>query len=442
MTVTEHINERELVLDILLTVTRDGEYSHIALKNVLEKYQYLEKNSRAFITRVTEGTLERMIELDYIIDQFSKVPVRKQKPVIRNILRMGVYQLKYMDTVPASAACNEAVKLAERKGFRNLKGFVNGVLRNISRNLETISYPKREDGESAYLSVRYSMPEWIVTAWQKDYGTQKTEEMLQALLSEPELSVRTNEAKISSEDLKKRLETEGVTVRQNETLPYALFLSGFDHLKALPSFEEGLFYVQDESSMRVAELAEPHDGDFVIDVCAAPGGKSIHIAEKLHGTGHVEARDLTPYKVGLLEENICRCGTGNMTAVCMDARVKDEASVGRADIVIADLPCSGLGVIQKKKDIKYKMTQKKQADLTKLQREILSVVHTYVKPGGTLIYSTCTVNRAENEENVAWFLKEHPAFSLAGMEQILPKAGRCDGFFLARLIKDNEKKAE
>lgn len=439
---TEHINERELVLEILLTVTRDGEYSHIALKNVLDKYQYLEKNSRAFITRLSEGTLERMIELDHIIDQFSKVPVRKQKPVIRNILRMGVYQLKYMDTVPASAACNEAVKLAERKGFRSLKGFVNGVLRNISRNMENIKMPKREDGEIPYLSVSYSMPEWIVKVWEKDYGISKTEEMLQALLSEPELSIRVNEGKITPGDLKTRLETEGVTVRQNETLPYAFFISGFDHLRALPSFEEGLFYVQDESSMRVAELAQPEDGNFVIDVCAAPGGKSIHIAEKMHGTGHVEARDLTPYKVGLIEENIRRCETKNMSAVCMDARIKDDASVQKADIVIADLPCSGLGVIQKKKDIKYKMTPEKQKDLAVLQREILSVVHMYTKRGGTLIYSTCTINRAENEENVAWFLREYPEFTLVSMEQILPQAGRCDGFFLAKLKRKNEQKAE
>ena len=302
--------------------------------------------------------------------------------------------------------------------------------------------PKREDGEIPYLSVSYSMPEWIVKVWEKDYGISKTEEMLQALLSEPELSIRVNEGKITPGDLKTRLETEGVMVRQNETLPYAFFISGFDHLRALPSFEEGLFYVQDESSMRVAELAQPEDGDFVIDVCAAPGGKSIHIAEKMHGTGHVEARDLTPYKVGLIEENIRRCETKNMSAVCMDARIRDEASVQKADIVIADLPCSGLGVIQKKKDIKYKMTPEKQKDLAVLQREILSVVHAYIKPGGTLIYSTCTINREENEENVACFLREHPEFSLVSMEQILPQAGRCDGFFLAKLKRKNEQEAE
>lgn len=432
---TDNVNERELVLSILLSVTRDEEYSHIAIKNVLEKYQYLEKNRRAFITRVSEGTLERMIELDYIIDQFSKVPVRKMKPVIRNILRMGVYQLKYMDSIPASAACNEAVKLAERKGFRNLKGFVNGILRNISRNMNEISYPSREENPAAYFSIYYSMPEWIVKEWQKTYGTEMTEEMLQSFLREPELSIRTNENRISPEKLQKRLTEEGVTVRKNEKLPYAFYLSGFDYLQALPSFTEGLFYVQDESSMQVAELAAPKDGDHVIDVCAAPGGKSIHIAEKMHGTGQVDARDLTPYKVGLIEENMERCGTRNMTASCMDARILDEASIEKADIVIADLPCSGLGVIQKKKDIKYKMTPEKQEMLVKLQQEILSVVHRYVKPGGTLLYSTCTINREENEDNVAWFLKEHKEFLLESMEQILPKQGRNDGFFLAKLKK-------
>lgn len=432
---TDNVNERELVLSILLSVTRDEEYSHIAIKNVLEKYQYLEKNRRAFITRVSEGTLERMIELDYIIDQFSKVPVRKMKPVIRNILRMGVYQLKYMDSIPASAACNEAVKLAERKGFRNLKGFVNGILRNISRNMNEISYPSREENPAAYFSIYYSMPEWIVKEWQKTYGTEMTEEMLQSFLREPELSIRTNENRISPEELQKRLTEEGVTVRKNEKLPYAFYLSGFDYLQALPSFTEGLFYVQDESSMQVAELAAPKDGDHVIDVCAAPGGKSIHIAEKMHGTGQVDARDLTPYKVGLIEENMERCGTRNMTVSCMDARILDEASIEKADIVIADLPCSGLGVIQKKKDIKYRMTPEKQEMLVKLQQEILSVVHRYVKPGGTLLYSTCTINREENEDNVAWFLKEHKEFLLESMEQILPKQGRNDGFFLAKLKK-------
>ena len=432
---TEKVNERELVLAILMSVTKEEEYSHIAIQNVLTKYQYLEKNKRAFITRVSEGTLERMIELDYIIDQFSKVKVSKMKPVIRNIMRLSVYQLKYMDSIPVSAACNEAVKLTERKGFRNLKGFVNGVLRNIARNLDNVRYPVKEEDPLGYLCVHYSLPMWLAKEWTDAYGFEKTEEMAQAFLTKAELSIRTNEDKITPEKLKERLKEEGVIVRSHKMLPYAFWISGFDYLMALPSFSEGLFYVQDVSSMQVAELADPREGDYVIDVCAAPGGKSIHIAEKMHGTGMVDARDRTPYKVGLIEENKMRCATKNLKASCMDARVLDEASVGRADIVVADLPCSGLGVLRKKKDIKYKMTPEKQKSLVLLQREILNVVWNYVKPGGTLIYSTCTISHSENEENVAWFLKEHPFFTLESMKQILPGKEGNDGFFLAKLKK-------
>ena len=432
---TDNVNERELVLGILLQVTKEEEYSHIAIANVLNKYQYLEKNKRAFITRVSEGTIERMIELDYIINQFSKVPVNKMKPVIRNIMRMAVYQLKYMDNVPASAACNEAVKLAEKKGFRNLKAFVNGVLRNISRNLDEVAYPDRDSEPVKYLSICYSMPEWIIEEWIAAYGDEKTEDILKTFLQETRVSIRTNENRITPAQLKERLRKEGVTVEENPSLPYAFYISGFDYLMSLDTFQEGLFYVQDISSMQVAELAAPREGDYVIDVCAAPGGKSIHIAEKMHGTGHVDARDLTPYKVDRMEENRRRCETDNMASSCKDARVFEAESEEKADIVIADLPCSGLGVIRKKTDIKYRMTQEKQKSLVRLQQEILNVVWRYVKPQGVLIYSTCTINSRENEKNVEWFLKEHPGFRLESMEQILPRADERDGFFLAKLRK-------
>ena len=192
------VSERELVLGILLEVTEHDGYSHVVLRDVLSKYQYLDKKERAFITRVTEGTLEHMLELDYIINQFSKVSVNKMKPVIRNIMRFSVYQLKYMDSIPDSAVCNEAVKLAERKGFRNLKGFVNGVLRNIARNIDSISYPKKEENKIAYLSIRYSLPEWIVEDWMKTYGFEQTEEMAQTFLTQTKLSIRTSAARRSA----------------------------------------------------------------------------------------------------------------------------------------------------------------------------------------------------------------------------------------------------
>lgn len=437
---TNAINIRELVLEILMQVTKEGEYSHLVIRSVLEKYQYLEKQERAFLTRVSEGTLEHMIELDYVINQFSKVKVNKMKPVIRNIMRMSVYQLKYMDSVPASAACNEAVKLAKRKGFSSLSGFVNGVLRNIARNLDQITYPKEEEDPVQFLSVCYSMPEWIVTKWIRDYGMEQTKETLSAFLTDAPIMIRTNCTKISPAALEERLKSEHVTVKKvtledAKELDYAFLISDFDYLNALPSFQEGLFYVQDISSMMVAEYVDPKEGDVVVDVCAAPGGKSIHIAEKLNGTGMVFARDLTEYKVSLIEENIARHQLANIKAQQQDALVLDESMIGKADIVVADLPCSGLGVMRKKTDIKYKMDEAKQKDLEKLQREMLAVVHKYVRAGGTLLYSTCTINRGENEENAAWFLKEYPEFELVKSKQFFPKKEYGDGFFLAKFIR-------
>lgn len=428
------VNERELVLEVLLAVTRDGEYSHVSLRNVLDNYQFLDKAERAFITRVAEGTLEHMIELDYIIDQFSKVKTGRMKPVIRNIIRSGVYQLKYMDSVPASAACNEAVKLAEGRGFAGLKGFVNGVLRNISRNLDQVIYPDRKDIRK-WLSVTYSMPEWILGMWLGEYDIETVETMLEDFQKEKPLSVRCNLSRISREALAAKLTEEGVGVTLHPELKSALYLSDYDYLGAIKAFRQGLFFVQDVSSMRVAEWAEPKAGDYVIDVCGAPGGKALHIADMLDGTGHVEARDLTEYRTGLIRDNILRSGMANIESVCQDAAVYDEASKDKADILVADLPCSGLGVLGRKTDLKYKATPEAIGSLQKLQRGILSVSSQYVRPGGKLIYSTCTICRRENEENAAWFTKTYPEYTMLREKQFLPGIDGGDGFYIAEFRK-------
>lgn len=446
---TKAINEREIVLEVLLEITEQGMYSHIVLRDVLNKYQFLEKKERSFITRVTEGTLEHMMEIDYILDQFSKVKVKKMKPVIRNIMRSAVYQMKYMDSVPVSAACNEAVKLAVRKGFGSLRGFVNGVLRNVARNLDQIEYPTEP---LQRLSIQYSMPEWILNLWLKAYDSDIVEQMLQTFQRETPLTIRCNLRMVTPKQLKEHLEAEDVTVKVHPYLEYAFHISGFDYLGDLESFQNGEFSVQDISSMLVSELAGPKEGDYVIDVCAAPGGKSLHMAEKLNGSGHVEARDLTEYKVGLIQENIERTGLSNVEAVQQDALIFDETSVGKADIVLADLPCSGLGVLAKKTDLKYKATKEGADSLAKLQREILKNVQAYVKDEGKLVYSTCTINPAENMDNVHWFLNEYPEFELIdihgllceelqkdvkenGCIQLLPGVHQSDGFFLACMKK-------
>ncbi len=447
---TEKIDLRALALGILLEVSSEAEYSHIALRNVLDKYQYLEKQERAFLTRLVEGTLERRIELDYIIDQFSSVKVKKQKPVIREILRLSVYQLRYMDSVPDSAVCNEAVKLAKKKGFQRLTGFVNGVLRNIARNWDAIKLPSKEEPLS-YLSVCYSMPEWIVEEWLALYGFEKTETILQSFYQKTALTIRTNQNRILPEKLQVRLEEQGLTVRKAPYVEGALVIEGFDYLGALPEFQEGLFQVQDVSSMLAAEVTGAGNGDTCIDLCAAPGGKSLYLAEMVGEKGHVDARDLTEYKADMIRENAERLGMTNLTVSVRDARLLDEDAKETADIVLADLPCSGLGVLAKKSDIKYRMSKEQQVELQKLQREILKNAASYVKPGGILVYSTCTIHRGENEEQAASFLQNAPfeAVSLdpclpqelhsettkQGYLQLLPGIHACDGFFIAKFRK-------
>lgn len=445
------MNTRELILEMLLEVTRGNEYSHILIRNVLDKYDYLSSSEKAFIKRIFEGTLERQIQLDYVINQFSKVPVNKMKPVIRNILRMSVYQILFMDAVPDSAACNEAVKLAERKKFHSLKGFVNGVLRNVARQKENITYPNKETDIVSYLSVCYSMPEWLIEKWMADYGTKITEKMVKALLEEHPITIRVRESLSDKEkeSLITEWEQKGIQVEKDAYLDYAYHLKNVEGLGNLPGFSEGKCTVQDISSMLVAEIAGVKEGNEVIDVCAAPGGKATHIADKLKQTGHIEARDLTNNKIELIEENKKRLGLTNLSVCVQDACQKVEESVQKADIVLADLPCSGLGIMGKKRDIKYHVTKESLSDIAKLQKEILSVIKDYVKVGGTLIYSTCTINKAENEEMVAWFTKEFP-FELESIEPYLPEGLWCDttkkgylqllpgqhetdGFFMARL---------
>ncbi len=418
------INIRALSLELLLEITEGKGYSHVVLRGALEKYQYLSKQDRAFLTRLTEGTVERMLELDDIIGQYSKVPVKKLKPVIRGILRLSVYQLRYMDRIPASAVCNEAVKLTGKKGFGNLKGFVNGVLRSIARELPGIVCQD--------LWTRYSTPKWIVEQWMEQYGEEKTLQMLAGQYKQRPLTIRANLLKTTKEQLKERLQAEGVCVQEVDGTACALSISDYDHLRAIPSFREGLFQVQDVSSMQAALLAAPKAGDYCIDVCAAPGGKSLHLAELMRGTGFVEARDLTLEKVALIEENIARMGTENIKALQMDATILDEGSIQRADVVLADLPCSGLGVLGKKRDLKYRISREQQKELVILQRLILDTVCRYVKPGGTLLYSTCTVHKEENEENTRWFLAGHP-FVLKKEVQMLPGMGLWDGFYIAKM---------
>lgn len=450
----QNVNIRELVLNVLIEVLEKNQYSSQVIHNTLRTYQYLDKKDRSFFQRLSEGSIERMIELDYIINTYSKVKVNKMKPVIRNILRMAVYQIQYMEQVPESAACNEAVKLAVKKGFHSLKAFVNAVLRNIIRGKNTFVYPSIEENPNEYFSVRYSMPIWLVEKWRNEFSDLVIEKMLSSFYREGNTTIRCNQNKISTKEMKQRLLEQNIVVKEGEYIPYALHIEQYNYLEKISGFLEGYFQVQDESSMLVAEVAGVKKNDYIIDVCSAPGGKSTHLAEKLEGTGIVIARDLSEYKIHLIEENKKRLGIENLKVELQDALELVKEDIEKADLVIADLPCSGLGIIGKKTDIKYKITQESISNLIQLQREILSIIWQYVKSGGTLIYSTCTINPKENIENIRWFMEQFP-FTLESLEpflpekvvdlvsqkhtisegylQILPGMDKMDGFFVARL---------
>lgn len=451
------MNIRELILDMLLEMEKESVYSNILIRRVLDKYDGLPGKDKAFIKRVTEGMLERRIQIDYIIDAFSGTPVRKMKPLIRNLLRMSVYQILFMDAVPDAAVCNEAVKLAAKRKFQSLKGFVNGVLRNIARKREVVLtmdglsgfYPDRKKEPVAYLSVVYSMPEDLVTMWLEEYGMERTEGMLRAMLEVRPVTVRIKESLTGEEKetLLGDMEKAGIGVRQHPYLSCAYSLERVEGVRNVPGFEEGSFAVQDISSMLCVECAGIEKGSFVVDVCAAPGGKSAHSAEKTGEKGRVLARDISEEKTDLIRENAERLRLENIKTEVFDAAEYDEELEGKADTVLADVPCSGLGILGRKRDIKYHITREMLAQLPGIQRKILGTVQRYVKPGGILVYSTCTIRREENEENVRWFLENFPfaaedisgrlpnvperETAEAGYVQLLPGIHNTDGFFIA-----------
>lgn len=457
MTQKNSVNLRMLVLEMLL---EENIYSHILVRDVLNKYNYLSQQEKSFIKRVYEGTLERRIELDYIISQYAKTKFDKMKPVICAILRMSVYQILYMDAVPDAAACNEAVKLTQKKGFATLKGFVNGVLRNIVRNKEAITYPG--------LSVKYSMPEWIVDLWTKQLGIEKTELILAELLKEHLVTIRFRDVfeqtgvdiDTAITAVEKVLIGQGGRMEQHPYLPYAYLLSKTDDITKLPYYDKGAFVIQDVSSMLAVEaigfdsmnFSRRKDPVLVIDICAAPGGKSMLAAdmlEKYDVNYAVISRDISENKVSLIQENFDRCMLKHVSAAVWDARKADDALIGKADIVIADVPCSGLGVIGKKRDIKYHISPDTIQDLVKLQKQILETAIQYLKPGGRLLFSTCTINQEENENQFAWLKNEkklipvpishvlpqclEATMTQEGCLQLLPGVHQTDGFFIAVL---------
>ena len=456
-------NPRAVVLDILIDVLEHGGFSHQTIYRLLNEEGFTSKE-RAFAVRLARGTIENALLLDDCIDQVSKTPVRKMKPLVRNVLREAVYQIRFMDNVPDSAAVNEAVKLMRKRGLSQLSGFVNGVLRGYLRARDAGKEPQPRTDEA-----RYSTPQWILDLWQESYPSEM-KSILEGLNQKPDLTIAVNTRKISAEDLISRLREEGVEAERLETGQFCtvtgqpgsksegaggrqksssldkIRLNSSVDLERLPEFKEGLFYVQDLSSMLPAEavmgnLSQTDDQGSgkqtdtqapltVIDLCSAPGGKSINMSLLLGENANIISRDQSEEKIGKIRENAARLGISNIHPQVWDGTKTDPDMIGKADVILADLPCSGLGVFNRKPDIKYRVNEKDLQELQNLQREILTASLPYLKDGGLLVYSTCTVNPGENQENRDWILREAPHLSLIEDRQVFASA-RQDGFYVA-----------
>lgn len=423
----------------VLTEVEEGAFLNLSLKGHLRG---LGEQDRRFVSALCFTTLENQRRIDYVISQFTQG--KRIHRLIQNILRLGVCQLMFFESVPESAAVNESVKLAQQSPKRQLKGFVNGVLRSVARNLGSVAYPDREREPERYLAVFYSYPDWLAEKYIRDYGLEFAEAMMAYRKTEASTCVRPNRLKIAPRDLEASLEAAGLSFLRGkycEDAYYVKNISAVDHMR---QYQKGLLTVQGEASMLVVLAADIQRGMSVLDVCAAPGGKSAYAAERR--PGRLVAQDIYPHRVELMKENFARLGVEAETSVA-DASIPVPAFYGQFDRVIVDAPCSALGLLYRKPDIKAAKEREDLAALQRMQRDILETASRYVKKGGRLVYSTCTIDRDENDAVVDDFLALHGDFQAGDLGEVLPKSlpaagGRIqlfphihgiDGFFIAAL---------
>ncbi len=433
---------RETALQVLLTCRKDGGWSNAALKDQIARDR-LDRRDAALATRLCYGVLQNRGRLDFYLQQLLTGKLKDLHPLIRDILHLGLYQLCEMDKVPDSAVVNTSVELAKQfcKKQRFAPGLVNGVLRNAVRTKGTWKEPAR-------LEDRYSHPKALVQLLESYVGKARLEPMLKANNAAPKTVAQVNTLRITAAALLERLQKEGVEAEPHLWMKDALVLSNTGSLEQLPSFREGLYYVQDAAAKLSVLCAGLSENQQVLDCCAAPGGKSFAAAIAMVGTGHITACDIHAHKIGIIQAGAQRLGLENITPRLQDATAFVAEWEGKMDAVICDVPCSGLGIIRKKPDIRYKNLKELEA-LPPLQLQILENQARYVKPGGLLLYSTCTLVRAENEGVLERFLKNHPEYHLEplplpapfpknenGMLALVPGEYDTDGFFIARLRRE------
>lgn len=428
------MNSREVILKALYRVEKDGAYSNKALNDALNGVSTADK---AFVTGIFYGVLKSVITLDYIIMQFSNIKLKKTSPWVKNILRMGVYQIYYMDKIPDSAACNESVKLAKKYSHQASVRFVNGVLRNISRNKENIEFPDRGDIVK-YLMVKYSYPEWIVNKFIGQFDEDECEKILEESNLPHPVTIRANTLKISADELAVKLEESGISAEVSTEVQNCLTIDGKIDVNKTQIYREGLFSLQNKSSMLTVETLDPQSGEFIIDVCAAPGGKSAYIAELMGNKGKVLSFDIYEHKAKLIRMTAQRLGINIIEERVHNSEVCDLEFKEKADRVLVDAPCSGLGVIHRKPDIKFNRKPEDIEELSKIQLRILKASSRYVKRGGILLYSVCTVLVEEGGEVVKAFLNENSGnndFKFEVMEEKLLLTHKMggSGFYICKM---------
>lgn len=447
---------RSLALETLMNILEEGAYANIAVNERLQQ-SHLKGPDRGFFTELVYGTTRTVNTLDWALAHFLKKDLARFTPAIRNVLRLGAYQLLYLERVPSRAAVHQSVELAKAYGHQGVAALVNGVLRNLLRRQEEVVFPDLEEEPIRHIALKYSHPEWLVDRWVAEFGVEDTIRLCRYNNTSSPLTLRVNTLKTTREELTMKLAARGIEAKESSYAPEGLIVEQWPGLEEVEEFSEGLFLMQDESSMLVAHALKPDQGATVIDACAAPGTKTTHLAQLMENRGEIWAVDVHRHKLGLIQENSRRLGISIIQTRLGDARELLQVVEQRANYVLVDAPCSGLGVLGRRADARWRKTPEQVAAMPDLQLAILKGGAEAVADGGVLVYSTCSIAPEENQGVISRFLADNPDFRLEdltgflpavvmrkedrelvrqGMLQILPQVHGIDGFFMARLRKN------
>ncbi len=435
-------NARQLAYDVLIDIQQNGAYANLALDKALLRSK-LNKSDRRLATELVYGCTKMQLHLDQIIKSYCDLKKVDKKTL--QLLRMAVYQMTYLEKIPGHAIINETVELSKKVGLHSDK-FINGVLRSMLREEKPIKWPDKRKQRNQYIAKWYSFPQWLIDGWVKEYGFADTERLCEYFNNPAQTWIRVNTLKATAEEIKSVFEHLNIEYVQHPALPEAFCLKSLQKIKQSSLFKQGKIIVQDLSAMLPALVLNPSKGNQVLDMCAAPGGKTTYLSAIMNNSGSIMACDLHPHRVELIEHNVKRLGVENVRCYAGDATALPDECYVRFDAVLLDAPCSGLGVLNRRADLRWRIRKSSLPEIEQLQEQLLDAACHYLKPQGTLVYSTCTLNKNENEYQIKRFLEKHPNFECvpfeclgetceSGQKTIYPYIDQTDGFFIAKLVR-------